>query len=110
MDRNLFQSLAYDVDAAESGASSQFEAEPEDGYESEGEEFVYTLPHDEDLPDEDPASDEEYILTELGPDEPSTSNGAEVGDMTTYGVPVAEQPIQIGNTDRYKVFKSKVWH
>ena len=67
MDRNLFQLFAYDVDAAESGASSQFEAEPEDGYKSEGEEFVYTFRHDEDLPDEDPDSDEEYILTELGP-------------------------------------------
>lgn len=69
MDRNVFQALAFDLGASGSGDPSQLESEPEveDGFESEGEEFNYTFPPDEDLPEEDPGSDEEYILTELGP-------------------------------------------
>ncbi|GFN82584.1 hypothetical protein PoB_000909000 [Plakobranchus ocellatus] len=59
MSRNVFQAF-NDDELPET-------REPDDGSDSEGEEFNYTYPPDEDLPDDDLDSDEEYVLTEMGP-------------------------------------------
>ncbi|GFN92172.1 PiggyBac transposable element-derived protein 4, partial [Plakobranchus ocellatus] len=86
MSRNVFQ--AFNDDELPETREPDDVYEPDDGSDSEGEEFNYTYPPDEDLPDDDLDSDEEYVLTEMGPVafrftedyQPSTSANPDIGE------------------------------
>ncbi|GFN83745.1 innexin [Plakobranchus ocellatus] len=97
MSRNVFQAF-NDDELPET-------REPDDGSDSEGEDFNYTYPPDEDLPDDDLDSDEEFVLTEMGPVAFSSVNPSlAVGEISP-----ATTSSQIWNCARLCPPKSSPW-